>query len=180
MRFKNFLLNEYAGPNPYLGRKVSQILDAIQDLSDNSKGIGTRHLIKASENIVTQIRKILHTDWPQRDQNTLRSLQRVGVGIMKAIDDKSMDLESVLAGAAEELQGTLSNIGAPINRLGTPPEGTQQSKDQPQDQEALAEPVKPPKQQTPQPPQMGNQPQPTPPVLPQQVPQAAPSSPQVS
>lgn len=161
MKFRDFLLNENTA---YLSQKVSDILDALQDLTDNSGGMGTRHLIKNAEIVVNQIRKVLHTHWPKRDEQTLRSLQKVGVAILKSIDQKS-DLEAVLQGCVEELQGTLSNLDMPINRLASP-EGKPAPKAHPKEQEQLAEPQGK-QDKKPEPPQQvppGPMPPPMPPI----------------
>lgn len=115
--FKWFLLNENSA---YLGQKVGDIVNALTDLKDNTKGMGTRHLIKSAEGIVHQIRRILHSNWPKDQDKHLKSLQKVGVAIMKAIEEKD-DLESIISSGADELQKISGKMGMPINDIGVNP-----------------------------------------------------------
>lgn len=133
MRFKQFILNE---SNAYLGQKVGDILTASQELSDDSKNMGTRDLIRFSERIVNQIRRILHSNWPKEEKKHLLTLQKVGVALMKAIEDKD-DLPGTIAGTVGILEKLVGKLGVPINKLGvndqTPPDddqGTAKSVDQ--------------------------------------------------
>lgn len=157
IRFKQFLLNESTA---YLGQKVGAILTALQDINDNLDGMGARQVMRNAEGIVNQIRKVLHSDWNKRDEPVLKALQRSAVAIMKAIDEKD-DLNDVLQGSASELEQALSNLGMPINQLGTP-EGVEIPKENlrggPKGN-GTGDPIKPPKKQ-PQPPQPTQQPMP--------------------
>jgi len=119
--FKDFLLNE---DKAYLGQRVGNILSAIQDLVQNSKGMGTRQLVRNSETIVNQIRRILHTHWPQEHEETLKGLQKAAVAISKAIEDKD-DLEGILQSSAQEVQGLMGDMDVPINQLGGAPDQEQ-------------------------------------------------------
>lgn len=114
--FKYFLLNE---DKVYLGQKIGDILNALQELVENGKAIGARQLVKNSEAIVNQIRRILHSEWQKEDEKYLKSLQKIGVSIMRAIDEKD-DLNSILAGASSALEKVQGDLGTPINSLSTP------------------------------------------------------------
>jgi hypothetical protein len=116
MDFSDFLLNE---DRAYLGVKLGDILNAIQDITDNAGSIGQRMLVKNSEQIVNQIRRILHTSWPKSEQKTLEKLQKVAVNIMKAIEEKG-DLPSVLQSASGSLEEIIGKMETPINQLAVP------------------------------------------------------------
>ena len=95
LKFKSYLLNEQ---HEYLAHKVGDVLTGIHELIQGGKQIGTRQLVKHSEVVVNQIRKILHSSWPRSEMKHLRVLQKVGVAIMKTIDEKG-DLNDTLNGA---------------------------------------------------------------------------------
>jgi hypothetical protein len=121
MRFKEFILNEQKA---YLSQKVGDILTAVHELQDDSKNMGTRDLIRFSERIVNQIRRILHSNWPREEKKYLKSLQKVGVALMKAIEDKD-DLPGTISGSVSVLEKLVADLGMPINKLATtdkPPE----------------------------------------------------------
>jgi hypothetical protein len=114
MKFKEFLLNE---STVVLNQKMGDILNALQELSQDSKQIGTRSLIKNSELIVNKMRGLLHQTWPQSKQKDIKLIQKCAIALMKAIDEKS-DLEEVI----NKVIANLQNVGSstPINNLGTP------------------------------------------------------------
>lgn len=114
-QFRSFLLNEQ---RHYLGQRAGDILSALQNLQDDSGALGNRALIRACQSIVNQIRKILHGRWDEADVKYLKYLQKVGVAIMKAIDEKD-DLKEVIASAASEMEGLLNKLEMPINSLGS-------------------------------------------------------------
>lgn len=104
MRFKEFVLQENKN---YLDQKISDILSALQDLNDSAENMGARHLVSNATTIVNQIRRIVHTHWPENDEPKLLVLQKCGVAIMRAIEEKD-DLESVLRACQpniEEISG---------------------------------------------------------------------------
>ena len=116
IEFKSFLLNE---DKAYLGQKIGDILNALQELAENGKAMGTRQLIKNSEAIVNQVRRVLHSDWQKEEEKYLKPMQKVAVAIMRAIEEKD-DLQSILSSASEELGKVHSDLGAPALSLGTP------------------------------------------------------------
>lgn len=116
MEFKDFILHEH---RVYLGQKVGDILTAVHDLRDDAKSMGSRNLVRYSEKVANQIRRILHSHWPREDHKFLKPLQKVGVAIMKAIEEKD-DLEQVIAGAATELERLAGKLGVPLHKLGIP------------------------------------------------------------
>ena len=155
MRFKHFLLHENT---VYLAQRVGDVLNALQELEQNSQGMGTRQLVRNAETVVNQIRRILHTSWSKEEERHLKVLQKVGVGLMRAIEEKD-DLPSVISGCSQELQKVTAKIGEPVNQIGTP-----EGKEAPPDEKKPDQTSKPegPDKQQPQPqpqqPQPGQQP----------------------
>jgi hypothetical protein len=114
-QFKSFLLNE---TKHYLGQRAGDILTALQNLQDDASGMGSRALIRASQGIVNQIRRILRGRWNEQDVQHLKTLQKIGVALMKAIDE-NQELPEVIASSVMELEGLLDKLQVPINSLGT-------------------------------------------------------------
>lgn len=115
VKFKYFLLNEDA---TYLAGRLGDVLNAIQDIQQNANGMGTKQLVRNAERVVNQIRRILHTNWGSDSRQSLEVLQRVGVAIKKAIEEKS-DLQEMLTNCANEMQDMLARMGLPLNSVGT-------------------------------------------------------------
>lgn len=130
MRFKDFLLNEN---RVYLAQKVGDILAALQELRDDAPNMGTRDLTQYSMRIVNLIRRILHSSWPKDEQPNLLSLQKAGVALMKAIDEKS-DLPGTISSVSGLLEKLVSDLGSPINKLAP----TEPPKDQTKDAKTTA------------------------------------------
>lgn len=118
MEFKRFLLKEQ---NNYFGKKIGNVLTGIHELLMGGKEVGARQLIDYSTDIVTQIRKILHTSWPRSNRKYLLLLQKCGVAIMKSIDEKG-DLRDTLNSVRAEIEKVLEKLGVPINNLASPEE----------------------------------------------------------
>ena len=117
MRFKDFLINE---DRAYLGIKMGDILNAIHSLSEDMDGMGPRQLATNAEKIVNEIRRVLHTHWPEDERKYLQKLQKIGVAMMKAIEEKG-DLKQIVNSAKSELEQTLKNLGMPQNDFGSSP-----------------------------------------------------------
>lgn len=100
MQFRQYILEE---SERQLDQKISDILSAIQDLNDSSENMGARHLVSNSEKIVNQIRRVIHTHWPEREEPKLKVLQKCGAAIMRAIEEKD-DLESVMKSCQSNIQ----------------------------------------------------------------------------
>lgn len=128
MRFKHFLINEDAA---YLGQKIGDILNAVHDLVENGKSMGTRQLVKNSEQIVNQIRGILHTHWTKADEKILVSLQKAAAAIMRAIKEKG-DINEVLPSVADELEELSTKMGTPTNDIGVPEKKSVDDDEQPE------------------------------------------------
>ena len=111
--FESFVLCEHRA---YLGQKVGDVLTATQELRDDGPNMGTRDLTKFSEKIAAQIRRIIHSQWPKEEQKHLKTLQKVAVAIMKAIEEKD-DLQNTISGAASELEKLTGDLGVPVNKF---------------------------------------------------------------
>ena len=147
--FRDFLINEN---KYYLGQRVGDVLTAIQDLQQNGEGMGRRQMTANAQRIVDQIRSILHSNWSKKEEKYLQPIQKVGVAIARAIEEKD-DLDELLPTAASELEQMVSKMGVPVNSLATPP-GEEQETDDGQDGQ-MAEPQgeQPPQEPQQQPPQ---------------------------
>ncbi len=115
-KFKEFLVNE---DRSYLGHRVGDVVTSLQDLTSDIENLGIRHLMRLAENIVNQIRKILHGQWSPKHNADLKELQKVGVAIQKTIDEKG-DLKEILPAAAQALQTLSSKLGVKVNNLEAP------------------------------------------------------------
>lgn len=115
-RFKYFLINE---SNSYLGHRVNDVLTAMQDVQNDMENLGTRHLSRLVENIVNEIRKILHSQWEVRQHKHLEQLQKVAVALMKTVEDKG-DLREVIPAAVQSLESVAGQVGVKTNDLDAP------------------------------------------------------------
>lgn len=113
MKFREFLMVE---SDQYFAQRVSDILNALQDLNDSAGDMGTRHLVSNSETIVNQIRRIIHTHWPQGVEPNLKTLQKCGVSIMRAIEEKD-DLPGVLKACQGHLEALSGKQDKPANAI---------------------------------------------------------------
>ena len=105
MKFKDFILTE---DKAFLDQRISDVLSAIQDLNDSAENMGARHLVSNAEGIVNQIRRIIHTHWPEREEPKLKTLQKCAAAVMRAIEDKD-DLQNILKACQsniEEISGS--------------------------------------------------------------------------
>lgn len=164
--FKNFLLNEN---KYYLGQRVGDILTAVQDLQQNSEGMGARQLVANSQRIVDQVRSILHSNWSKNEEKYLKDLQKVGVALARAIEEKD-NLEEILPSISSELEGVVSKMGVPIHSLGTAPEETKGGDEDEKSGLAAPQGKQPPEPKQQQPPPEQQQPQAPPPDPQQQQP----------
>ena len=128
MDFKTFLISEETS---YFSHKVSNVLTALHDLKGDMKHLGSRQLNRMSEAIVNQIRKILHSHWSDKQYNHLKKLQQVGVGIMKAIDEKG-DVKATILGSIEALEGMTGKMKTPVSDLDMKGEPAKLAKSQPE------------------------------------------------
>jgi len=111
MMFKEFLLNEN---KIVLSERIGDILNALEDLLENMKNLGSRMSSDAAENIVNQIRsKILRVKWPDAQKNNILLIRNCAVAIMKSIKEKN-DLEMAIKISIKTLEKIVSNLDSPI------------------------------------------------------------------
>lgn len=115
-KFKNYLLNE---EKSYLGHRVGDVLSAMQDVQNDLPNFGSRHLTKIAEDLVNQIRKILHGHWTGKNAVHLKELQKIAVAIKKTIEEKG-DLKEILPAATASMQQLSGKLGVKINNLDAP------------------------------------------------------------
>lgn len=115
MEFKKFLLFE---EQEYFADRVNNVLTGIHELLSANKQMGAKLMVKSAESIANQIRKILHTSWPRSEHKYLKVLQKCGIALMKAIDDKG-DLSETFNNVRAELEKLSHKLGVPVNKLGT-------------------------------------------------------------
>ena len=121
MEFKKFILNENKA---YLGEKIGDILSALHNLKEVSPNLGNKQISSMAYNIVNQIRRILHSDWPG-NKKSLEKLQKVGTSIMKSIEEKQ-DLLETIEGSIQEMEELSADLGVPVNTAATPTEAPQE------------------------------------------------------
>lgn len=115
-QFKSFLLLE---EKVYLGQRIGDVLTALQELTDHAPNMGKRHLIRIIVNIVKQIRRILHGSWTYEEEKYLKELQKIGVALMKGLDDNE-DLIQVVSSCTNTCEKLSDKLDTPINNLATP------------------------------------------------------------
>lgn len=115
-KFKYFLMNE---SKVYLGQKVNDVLTSLQDIQSDIDNLGSRHLSRLAENIVNELRKILHGQWEVQHQKYLVKLQKIAVAIMKTVEDRG-DLREILPSATKSLEAIAGELGVKINSLQAP------------------------------------------------------------
>jgi hypothetical protein len=127
-KFGEFLINEEKN---YFGGRLSDVLTSLQDIQNDMDNLGTRHLSRLAENIVNQIRKILHSHWNPKYNNKLKELQKIAVAIQKTIDERG-DLKQVLPASVSALEELSGKLGVKVNSLKAP-ESQGEEDIQPQD-----------------------------------------------
>lgn len=115
LSFKSFLICEASG---YFGLKISSVLESLQELSEDVPNIGTRIISRRITTIVNQIRQILRDRWSDREVPHLKSLQKIGVALMQAVDEKG-DVPSTINASIAELQKVIGKTKMPANDLGS-------------------------------------------------------------
>lgn len=111
-----FLINE---ERSYLGHRVNDLLTGMQDLQDDMGNLGTRHLNKMADQLVNQIRKILHDQWSPKNVKHLQELQKIAVAIKRTIEEKG-DLKEILPAAVQATQTLAGKLGVKVNQLQAP------------------------------------------------------------
>lgn len=126
-QFKYFVINEQKF---YLGQRAGDILTVIQNLENDASNMGNRALIRAIQGVANQIRRILRGRWDESDIQYLKRLQKVGVALLKGIDEKE-DIEQLIVSCSAEIQSLLNDLEVPINSLGSQEEPDDTEDEQP-------------------------------------------------
>jgi len=159
--FKWFLINE---EKAYLGNKVGDILTSVQNLEQDIGGMGVRQIARVSDDIVNQIRKVLHGQWSPKQMKHLKELQKVAVSLKKAIEEKD-DLKELIPQLSQAIQSITTKLGAKNNNMQGLEQDTGPAAMPPNMQLTGNGPEKQPQQQGPPPPgggPMGGAPPPPP------------------
>ena len=119
--FKEFILNE---SKQFFATQCGDILNAIQNLEEEANYIGTRNLVRYSQNIANNIRNIIHSHWTDDLNEHLQKLQAIGVAILKSIEESSELLEAIKSSRVT-LEDLVKKLGMPINNVGVPEKESQ-------------------------------------------------------
>ena len=114
--FSMFLLNE---DKAHLGHRVNDILTSMQDLLDDMDNMGTRHFNRLVDELVNEMRKVLHNQWSAQNQKYLEEIQKVAVALKKTLEDKG-DLKEIFPAALQTLQGLAGKLGVKVNDMQAP------------------------------------------------------------
>lgn len=112
--FKSYLLNEQ---QEYLAQKIGDILSALQSLSEDSQNLGSRQLVRAADNVVNQMRRVLNGRWSRQEAKYLKQVQKSAVALAKAVDTNE-NLPEIISGVASALEKLLNGLGFPLNKIG--------------------------------------------------------------
>lgn len=115
-RFEKFLLNENKS---HLGQKVNDILTSMQDLQGDIENLGSRHFNRLTDEIVNELRKVLHGDWGSNNQQYLSDIQKVAVALKKTLEDKG-DIKEVFPAAVQSMQSLAGKLGVQVNDMEAP------------------------------------------------------------
>lgn len=148
--FSAFLLNE---DKSHLGHKVNDILTSMQDLLDDMDNMGTRHFNRLVDELVNELRKVLHSQWSAQNHKYLSEIQKIAVALKKTLEDKG-DLKEIFPAAVQVMQGLAGKLGIKANDLQAP--GLEDGEEVTQDDFELTgtgpqeqQPQQPPQQQFP-------------------------------
>lgn len=115
--FRSFVLNEN---RVFLGKEIGNILTSLQEIQEEASKIGTKNLVRFTDKIVCQIRSLLGGHWSGDDIKFLKSIQKAGIALAKALEEND-NLEQVIGSAISEIQNTLKKMNVPVNNLAVTP-----------------------------------------------------------
>jgi hypothetical protein len=107
LEFRQHLIVE--NKSSYLSSLVSSALEDAQEIESSGNQIGVRQLVDEATTLVGKLRKILHSSFPRSQRKYLRAVQKCGVAIMKAIDEKG-DLKQTITDVRAELQKVVDKL----------------------------------------------------------------------
>jgi uncharacterized membrane protein YgaE (UPF0421/DUF939 family) len=128
MEFRNFVL--FTEAESKLDQKISDVLSALQDLNKNIEKMGKRNTLSSAETVVSRIRRVIHTHWPQSEERKLKVLQAAAVAIKKAIEEKD-DLEEILKTCESNI--AVISGGKKVNNLSPEEESPEEEEEIPED-----------------------------------------------
>ncbi len=97
----------------YLAVRMGDVLTALEELLKAGGQMGARSLARDAEQVASLIRRIIQSSWPNEHRRYLLALQKCGVALMNAVEEKG-DLEGVLNSCRAEVQEALSKLGEPL------------------------------------------------------------------
>lgn len=109
MRFKNFLNED----NNYYNVKIGDILNALQNISQDIGVLDKKSSETALVSVVNQIRPLLKNNI---NKNYAPILQKIAVFIMNGLE-KNTDLKLIVDSCIESLSSVLSKSKLPIDKL---------------------------------------------------------------
>ena len=115
-RLRDFLVTE---ERQFLGARIGDILGAMQKLREESPNIGKRHLMRLIRENVSQIRRLLHSNWTYDEQPYLKELQKIGVALMKGLDN-NQELPALVSSCTAILEKMTEKLGEPTNNIASP------------------------------------------------------------
>jgi hypothetical protein len=116
MEFKSFLFLEQ---KVYLSERIGDVLTGLQKLNNDIENMGKRHIMRIIDKIVARIRKILHGNWSYEEDRYLKELQKIGVSLMKGLDNKQ-DLVQLVTNCTDATEKLLDKLEKPINNVAAP------------------------------------------------------------
>ena len=115
--FRSFVLNENRA---FLGKEIGNILTSLQEIQEEASKIGTKNLVRFTDKIVCQVRSLLGGHWSGDDIKFLKSMQKVGVALSKALEEND-NLEQTIGSCISEIESTLKKMNVPVNNLAVTP-----------------------------------------------------------
>jgi len=114
-RFRRYVLAEQT---EFLGKQIGDILSALKSLAEDAGRLGQRQIIRVSDQIVDDMRRILKGRWPSEDYRHLQELQKVAVYLKKACDSNEKPLTEVVQACKAAIEALVGELGTPINDAG--------------------------------------------------------------
>lgn len=117
-RFRRYVLAEQT---EFLGKQIGDVLSALKSLAEDAGRLGTRQIIRVSDQIVDDMRRILKGRWPTEDYGHLQELQKVAVYLKKSCDSNEKPLTDVVQACKAAVENLTAKLGTPINDAGGDP-----------------------------------------------------------
>ena len=115
-RFSMYLINE---DKSHLGHRINDILTSMQDLQDDMDNLGTRHFNRLVDELVNELRKVIHSQWSTQNHKHLEGIQKVAVALKKTLEDKG-NMKEIFPAALQTLQSVAGKLGVKVNDMQAP------------------------------------------------------------